>query len=174
MMKRFSLVLVGCTLSLIGVGCGEQAILSVPTLKPMSSSVGYRVAIEETADEVQLALPTGSMRSEVALTSLDSTHACIEVVMRTWDGASAQWIAWADSDGLGGARNEVELASCTTSAECLTQPSVLGPLPTDVAPSVAIRAANLCMPIPHEASRELAFNFTQGALHRRFVFQARD
>ncbi|NUP09210.1 MAG: hypothetical protein HOW73_24430 [Polyangiaceae bacterium] len=131
-----------------------------------------------------LNLPEGALTSEVALVNADATDVCFDVKMRTWQGASPEWLVDLTVDDASVAESEVFLRPCTSQSigpadrvpmtlSCLPVDTAVGSSVTDAGDSIQVRGDRVCL--SHggqlgERSETVKLSLKQGALGYAFVW----
>lgn len=122
-------------------------------------------------NEPLLNLPPGALTSDAILVSMTDERTCLDVRLRTWSGAGADWDIAAEVDGVTTHARPTRDLTCRIDRPCLPDDSHLRAFSTDHDARIRLHGGRICFERLGRPRRELAFVMKQGAASWRFAWR---
>ncbi|MFO0602271.1 MAG: hypothetical protein U0324_03805 [Polyangiales bacterium] len=157
--------------ALLSGGCALRATAVLQRSAVRGVMTENRVALStlSTTESDLLGVDHGATVSEASLVAVTEHELCADVLVRTWQGAAADWDLRVRVDGAEQAASRWPAMECRE-GQCLPSDRRVFPLLSDRDPRVQVRGGRVCAPLAAgtTARREIALELRQGALQLEF------
>lgn len=152
----------GCTLRMTGV-------LPRAAVRGVVPENRLGISTLSTAESNLLGVDHAATVSEASLVVVSERELCADVLVRTWQGATAEWDLRVRVDGVQQAASRWPALECRA-GQCLPSDRRVFSLPSDRDPRVQVHGGRVCAPLAAGTipQRELALELQQGALQLEF------
>lgn len=173
-MKLVTRCVFALALALTSGGCALHATAVLPRAAVRGVVPENRVGIStlSTTESAMLGVDHGATVSEASLVYVSERELCADVLMRTWQGATAEWDLRVRVDGAEQAASRWTAMECRA-GECLPSDRRVLSQASDRDPRVAVRGGRVCAPLAAgtSAQREISVGLQQGALRIEFRWE---